>query len=155
MPEETQHDAAAATCPQACPWLTSNPEIRTNSALFVKPLVAPSGVQVLAGTILHWLCAQISQMRSVRGAPSLFSWMLLGLVITKRGCVWFCCLSLAPTPPLRSHIIIFMHCCRLPCLSSVCLPFLFPPTNMTSVKLGPTSSGGSQDHAAAGVHPIK
>lgn len=146
MPEDTQ----------ACPWLTSNPGSRKNSALFVKPPVAPSGVQVLAGTTLHWSCAQPSQMRSVQGAPSLFSWMLLGLVITKRGCVWFCRLFLPPTSPLRSLIIIFIHCCRLPCVSSVCLPlYLFPPTNMTSVKLGPTSSGGSQDHAAAGVHPIK
>lgn len=91
VPEETQHAADAATCPQACPWLTSNPETRANSALFVKHVwLHLESAQVLAGTIcispawqVHKLvCAQTSQMHSVRVAPSLFSWMLLGLVIT-------------------------------------------------------------------------
>lgn len=43
VPEEKQHDADVASSPQVCQWLTSNPESRTNSALFVKPRVAPSG----------------------------------------------------------------------------------------------------------------
>lgn len=76
-------DADAATCPQVCPWLTSHPETTANSALFVKPCVAPSRVSsgscwdhfasLQHSRLIHWsVCSDLPKAQCLSSTFPLF-----------------------------------------------------------------------------------
>lgn len=148
---QRRHDADAATCPQVCPWLTSNPETRANSALFVKPRVAPS--QVSSGSCWdHFASLQHGRLRgwSVLRLPNAqcssgtFSLVMdaVGLGDHKWSYVWFCCLSLPPTPLLRSQYH-YTHPLLQIALCEQCVPaLLLIPSHQYKCKAGPCKLWG-------------